>query len=292
MGRGLSRAIRGAVVRALAVALSVAVTISVSSCSATTDSQTLPQGPAIPVGITVDEPGVSLEHDGVYSGFDVTVARYVAGVLGYGQSQIVFVPVTVGNASRELESGTVDMVFSALPADSETRSGWEYVGPYLSASQGLMVRVRDKKTITDSSSLGGRQVCVVEGSGAADVIRQKSPGAVISTRSSYKKCLTALMVGQADAVAGDGAVLSGLVRSEGAGLVTMSSWTYGSSPHAVVIRGSSTELARTIRTALVRMIRDGSWAKAYATLRKDTGYRTGSSLDKDHIEIYRSSVSS
>lgn len=278
--------------RALAVMMTGLALLSQVACSPVTGSSTLPQGPAIPVGITIDEPGVSLEHDGVYSGLDVDVARYVTGVLGYGQSQVVFVPVSVQDVSEKLESGTIDVAFSALPADAGSREAWQYVGPYLSARQGLMVRADDRKDISGPGALANRVVCVVDGSGADVEVGRRSPDAVISSRASYKKCLTALMVGQADAVAGDDAVLSGLVKAEGAGLVAMSSWRYGQSPHAVVVRSGATELSRTVKAALVRMVRDGSWAKMAASLRENADYRVASTLTSDHIEIHGGSVSS
>ena len=88
------------------------------------------------------------------------------------------------------------------------------------------------------------------------------------------------------------AVLSGLVKAEGAGLVAMSSWRYGQSPHGVVVRSGATELSRTVKAALVRMVRDGSWAKMAASLRENADYRVASTLTSDHIEIHGGSVSS
>ena len=151
-----SRGSHGTSVRLLAFVCSLVTMLPVAACGSSSSSADLPQGPVLSVGISTDEPGIGLLHDGDYSGIDVTVARYVAETLGYGSAQIVFVPVTVAGIADALDSGRADMVVSALPIGVGSDAGYDYAGPYLVASQGLMVRKRDAGSIVDAASLAGR----------------------------------------------------------------------------------------------------------------------------------------
>lgn len=260
--------------------------LSLTACGMSSSSTGLPQGPVLSVGVATDEPGLGLLHDGTYSGLDVTVARYVAQVLGYGSAQIVFVSVTVGGVADALDSGRADMVVTALPMDADSDPGYDYAGPYLVASEGLMVRKRDVGSIAGVGSLAGRKVCTVDGSGAARGISRRAPTAVVSQRSGYQKCLTALMVGEADAVSGDDAVLAGLVADKGAGLLSMASGRFSRSLHAVAVRSGQSRLVAQIRRALTTMVGDGSWRAAVNELVSSTGYRRGTSIRRPTIAAY------
>ncbi len=56
-------------------------------------------------------------HGGEYSGFDISVAQYVANTLGFAKKQIVFKQVLPSTRVSSLEDGTVDMVVDAFAAD-------------------------------------------------------------------------------------------------------------------------------------------------------------------------------
>lgn len=277
---------RGASARLLALVCSLAAMLSLAACGPSSSTTGLPQGPVLSVGVATDEPGIGLLHDGAYSGLDVTVARYVAQTLGYGSAQIVFVPVTVGGIADALDSGRADVVVTALPMGTGSNPGYDYAGPYLVASQGLMVRKRDLGSIVDAASLSGRRVCTVAGSGAARGVSSRASTAVVSQRDGYQKCLTALMVGEADAVSGDDAVLAGLVADKGAGLLSMASWRFSRSVHAVAVRSGQSRLVAQIRRALTSMVDDGSWRTAMDELVSSTGYRRGTSIPRPAISSY------
>ena len=64
----------------------------------------------ITIGIKFDQPGLGLQDGPDYTGFDVDVARYVAGELGYGEDQIEWLESPSAQRENLLETGQVDMI--------------------------------------------------------------------------------------------------------------------------------------------------------------------------------------
>ncbi|MBT1173360.1 transporter substrate-binding domain-containing protein [Bifidobacterium sp. MA2] len=282
-----------AVRRACAAVLVSALTATAAGCGGAPETFIQPEGPTIAIGVAADEPGLARWHDGTYAGFEVEIARYVAKKLGYANKQIVFKQVMPSNRLDLLDDGTVDMVVAGMPmpddadADSSADGGAgtdgtsddgsdavAYAGPYLTVSQGLLVRPDDAGTITDVAALAGRDVCVVAGSGESLLAEQ--PKANTRERDTYPQCVTDLMVGTADAIAGDDVVLAGLARSQGAGLSRpVSGVAYGGTRYGVALPAGADTLAQNVEAALKDMREDGSYAAALRTLRADTGWRPG-----------------
>ena len=66
----------------------------------------------IRIGIKFDQPGLGYQDGSQYTGFDVDVARYIAGKLGYSEDQIEFVESPSANRENMLNNGQVDMIFA------------------------------------------------------------------------------------------------------------------------------------------------------------------------------------
>lgn len=272
--------------RILATALCCAfMAASLAGCeNASTAAANLPEGPTITIGVAADMPGLSRLHDGSYSGFDVNVATYVANELGYAKKQIIFKSVTVSDYAKRLNDRVVDIVAAPLPigitASDDTTT---FAGPYLSATQGLLVRADDADTITDTDALAGHTVCTVTGSGAADGIRGRQPKADIEERATYLQCVTALLVGEADAVSGDDAALAGLAANEGSQYLHVVDDTFGTSLHAVSVKAGERALASKIDTILKHMVTSGSWRSFASEMSGQLGYTPSAKLNPPAI---------
>ncbi|MBW3080643.1 transporter substrate-binding domain-containing protein [Bifidobacterium saguinibicoloris] len=280
-GRALRRA-----VAALAVAAGV---MPLAACGEAPSTFTQPEGPTIAIGVAADEPGLALWHDGSYDGFEVDVARYVAGRLGYANKQIVFKQVLPSDRASLLDDGTVDMVVAGMPMPDgqdtqDDGSAPAYAGPYLTVAQGLLARVGDGDDadtvhpdadgIRDMRSLAGRNVCVVAGAGAREALLAEQPKARVRERDTYPQCVTDLMIGTADAVAGDSVVLAGLARAVGRALVTrVPGISYGTVRYAVAVAPGAETLADDVADAIADMRADGTYAEALAGLTDATGWR-------------------
>ncbi|MDF7640906.1 transporter substrate-binding domain-containing protein [Bifidobacterium sp. ESL0784] len=281
----------------LAMMCGIGLLGSVSACGpvGTPPSANVPEGPTITIAVSNDEPGLGLDHEGEYSGFDIEVAHYVAQKLGYAHKQIVFKPANVASAVDALEQSKADMLVSALPAVTTSGTGRQFgtSKPYLIDPLGLLVPTRLEHDFTDISSLQNQNVCTVKGTADGGKIISAIPTVKIQQRDTYPQCLTALLVGEANAVAADAGILHGLASSVVEHDVTVLGDGYSSSSsqlaktiaqvskvrHAVMIRPSNGELTRKVNTILTDMVKDGTWQKAANTMHKDIGYSPEADLN-------------
>ncbi|WP_152209979.1 transporter substrate-binding domain-containing protein [Bifidobacterium cebidarum] len=239
-----------------------------------------PEGPTIAIGVSADEPGVGMWHDGTYEGFDVTVARYVAARLGYANKQIVFKQVRPESRQSMLGSGQVDMVVASWPITEASKKVADFAGPYLTTGTGLLVRFGDSDAFADPSKpkmvgdVGQHSICAVRGDETVEMFRARHSDAVVQERDSYAQCVTALQAGSADAIASDLVILGGLQQANGSRYTTVLSDTGTAQSDAVqygIAVGKGTEeLAGKIAQSLQEMIDDGSWGAARATLKQQT----------------------
>ncbi|WEV52191.1 transporter substrate-binding domain-containing protein [Bifidobacterium sp. ESL0704] len=281
----------------LALVCGVGLLCSASACGVaqTPPSADIPEGPTIVIAVPGDELGLGYEHEGQYSGFDIEVARYVAQKLGYAHKQIVFKPVDPSSAAKTLKQSKADMFISALPSVTTHDAGKRFgtSKPYLTDPLGLLVPSRLQQDFTDMSSLSNRSICTVKGTADGHRLSSALPGVRIQERETYPQCLTALLVGEANAVAADAAILHGLASSVIEHDVTVLGQGASSSSaplaqaiarvatvrHAVMIRPSNGELTRKINTILHDMVKDGSWRKAADAMSHDIDYTPNPTLN-------------
>lgn len=286
---------RGSLRRIYATLCSIGLLFAVGGCAVTQTppSANVPQGPTIAIAVTNDVPGLSFEHEGKYSGFDIEVARYVAQKLGYAEKQIVFKPVSPSSAARTLEDSKADLYISVRPSMTATTSGRQLgvSNAYLVDPLALLVPKQSRDEFTDSSSLAHRKICTVKGTSDANDFASHIPGVQVEQRDTYPQCLTALLSGAADALGADAAVLAGLASGVAEQSVTvlddqsapdsLAAFVTGIAqvPHVVMVRPSDGELTKKIDKILRDMAEDGTWSQAVETMRKDVGYSFDESLN-------------
>jgi glutamate transport system substrate-binding protein len=223
-------------------------------------------GGKIKIGIKYDQPGLGLqEPDGSFSGFDVDVATYVAGQLGYKPNQIEFVQTKSADRENALARGDVKFIAATYSITDERKQKVDFAGPYLLAHQDLLVK-KDSK-IVKGTDLNGNNLCSVTGSTSAQNIQKTiAPKANLKEVSTYSECIAGLQSGSVDAVTTDDSILAGFAAQDKykgqfklAGL-KLSNENYG----VGVKKGDSATLDK-INKALEKMVSDGSWQKAVDT---------------------------
>lgn len=234
---------------------------------ATAGASGLPQGPTIAIGVADDLPGLGERHDGAYSGFDIDVASYVANALGYADKQIVFVPLKPNERAATLNDGDVDMVVAGYAMTDEASHGVTFAGPYLETRPALL-------THDDADPSARMTVCTVNGTVVQTMIGNRD-GAATRAYDTYGQCMTALMAGSVDAIAGDDATLPGLMLDRRGGYRIVDGLTDsdgstgpldgdgsdGTLRYGIAVRHDRDELAERIADALRDMIDDGSWQR-------------------------------
>ena len=236
---------------ALAAASSLALTGVLTGCSSA-DS-----GNKIRIGIKVDQPGLGYQDGNTYTGFDVEVARYVAGKLGYSESQIEFVESPASNRENMLNTGQVDMIFATYSISESRKRTVDFAGPYYTAGQDLLVRV-DNNDIHGPDDLNGKNLCSVTGSTSAKKVQDKFAKNVnLVKQNSYSDCVVALNGGVVDA--------------------PFTAERYG------VGLPKGTDKCEAVNNAINEMVADGTWEKLITKYTEDTGYHYNTETNPPHL---------
>jgi glutamate transport system substrate-binding protein len=224
------------------------------------------------IGIKFDQPGLGLRNkDGSYSGFDVEVAKYVAGKLGVQPDQITFKEAPSPQRETLIENGQVDYIVATYSINDKRKDKVDFAGPYYIAGQSLLVRA-DNTDINGPDNLKGKKVCSVKGSTPAQNIEKNFPDTQLQTNDTYSLCLEGLRAGSWDAVTTDDIILAGYAaQSSGAFKVVGKPFT--TENYGIGLKKGDKELRDKINDAIEAMIADGSWKKAFDSTVGASGYQ-------------------
>jgi glutamate transport system substrate-binding protein len=172
------------------------------------------------VGTKFDQPGFGLLGlDDVPEGFDVEVAKIIAGALGIAPEDITWKESTSDIREQVIEDGEVDMVVATYTINEERAQRITFAGPYYEAGQQLMV-LEENDSIAGPEDLAGNpdsKVCSVTGSTPSEQIKEYlASDDQLVLFDVYEKCADALSNGQVDVVTTDNVILLGFVsQSDG-----------------------------------------------------------------------------
>ncbi|HLS33102.1 MAG TPA: transporter substrate-binding domain-containing protein, partial [Brevibacterium sp.] len=93
------------------------------------------------IGVKKDQPGLGNQGPGadVPEGFDIEMAKIVAGSLGFAPDQIEWTETVSANREPFLQQGNVDMVVATYTINDERKEVVDFAGPYYVAGQDLLV---------------------------------------------------------------------------------------------------------------------------------------------------------
>jgi len=169
----------------------------------------------IKVGTKFDQPGFGLKGlDGKLSGFDVEVAKIIAGAMGVAGDNIEWVESPSKVREELIEKGSVDLVAATYTINDKRKKRITFAGPYYIAGQQLMVKSDNAKIKgpADLKANPDQKVCSVTGSTPAEQIKPylASPAQLVLF-DVYDKCANALRTGQVQVVTTDNVILLGFV---------------------------------------------------------------------------------
>ncbi|ALE82732.1 glutamate ABC transporter substrate-binding protein [Pseudonocardia sp. HH130629-09] len=225
--------------------------------------ETIQQRGRVVVGVKDDQPGLGFRDatTGEFSGFDVDIARMVAGGLGFAPEQIDY--RVVPSAAREdvLERGEVDYYVGTYTINDRRKERVGFAGPYYVAGQGLLVRADDNE-ITGPQTLQGRTVCSVTGSTPIQRVRDQNLTTSIVEFQTYTQCVDQLINNQVDAVTTDDAILLGYA-SQNAEQLKVVGETFSDEPYGVGVPLADTAFRNKVNDLLQAAIDDGTWQTIY-----------------------------
>ena len=112
----------------------------------------------IVIGTKFDQPGLGTKNpDGTMSGFDVDVATYVAGELGYEPDKIEWKESPSAQRENLIQNGQVKFIAATYSITPSRQEKVDFACPYLITGQSLLVRTDDNE-ITGESSLENNKI--------------------------------------------------------------------------------------------------------------------------------------
>ncbi|MGY1916008.1 glutamate ABC transporter substrate-binding protein [Blastococcus sp. SYSU DS0973] len=207
----------------------------------------------IRVGTKFDQPGFGLENlSGEVEGFDVEVAKIIAGGLGIAPEDIEWVETPSAVREEVLEGDEVDMVVATYTINDQRKERISFAGPYYEAGQQIMVAA-DNDTITGPESFTENPdatVCSVTGSTPSEQIRPYlANDSQLVLFDEYSQCADALSNGQVDAVTTDNVILLGFV-SESDGEFKLVGEQFTEEPYGIGIQKGDVAFCEFIHETL------------------------------------------
>lgn len=240
-----------------------ALTLALTGCSGgTTAAPGGAAGDTISIGIKFDQPGLGLQEGNQFTGFDVEVARYVAGKLGYANDRIKWVESKSAQRETMIQADQVRLIFATYSITDARKEKVSFAGPYFVAGQDLLVRA-DDTSITGPESLTGKKLCSVVGSTPAQNVKKNYPDVDLIEQDTYSKCVSALASGTVDALTTDNVILAGYAaQPQYAGKLRVVGKPFTTERYGVGLKKGDTAMCQKVNAALTEMVSSGEWQKA------------------------------
>jgi glutamate transport system substrate-binding protein len=262
-----------------ALALAVALPLSVTACGGGGSGG---DNGKIVIGTKFDQPGLGLKNpDGTMSGFDVDVATYVAGQLGFTPDKIEWKESPSAQRETLIQNDQVKFIAATYSITDARKEKVSFAGPYLVTGQSLLVKA-DNTDITGADSLqNNKKLCSVSGSTPAQRIKDKYPGVQLQQYDTYSACVEALKNGAIDAVTTDEVILAGYA-AQSPGTFKIVGQPFSEENYGIGLKKDDTDLQTKINDAITKMEKDGDWAKAFTKNLGPAGIQTPTppALDK------------
>lgn len=220
------------------------------------------------IGVKDDQPGLGFKDatTNQFSGFDIDIARQVAGQLGFAPDKIDF--KTVPSAAREnaIARGEVDYYAGTYSITDKRKAQISFAGPYFVTGQGLLVRT-DENTITSPQTLKGKKVCSVTGSTPIQRVRDQAltePANIVEFQN-YTQCVDQLRNRQVDVVTTDEAILKGYAAQapDQLKIVGQPFPTPDTEKYGIGLKKDDAALRGKVNDILQASFSDGTWKKIY-----------------------------
>ena len=263
--------------RIAAATLAAGVAVGLAACGSDSDSDSGSggDGGSIKIGIKFDQPGLGLKQGSDYTGFDVDVATYVAGKLGYDKDKIQWVQSPSAQRETLISTGQVKLVVATYSITDERKQKVDFAGPYFIAGQDLLVR-SDDSSITGPDSLEGKKLCSVTGSTSAQNVKKKVPGVNLQEFGTYSECVSALASGGIDALTTDNTILAGYAaQDQYKGKLKVVGAPFSEERYGIGLKKGDTDLCTKVTDAIKSMIDDGSWQKFVDDNLGPAGFKPG-----------------
>jgi glutamate transport system substrate-binding protein len=217
----------------------------------------------VTVGTKFDQPLFGLKNlEGNPEGFDVEIAKLIAGEMGIAADKVKFIESVSANREPFIQQGKVDFVVATYTINDKRKEVVDFAGPYYEAGQDIMVAKGNPEGIKGPDDLAGKKVCSVTGSTPAENIRTNYPDADLTEFDVYSKCAEALKGGQVQAVTTDNVILLGLISQDEEAFELVGN-PFTKEPYGIGLKKGDTEFRNFVNDTLEKIEQDGRWLKAW-----------------------------
>ncbi|MCC3770311.1 glutamate ABC transporter substrate-binding protein [Streptomyces sp. UNOC14_S4] len=219
------------------------------------------------VGAKEDQPylGEKDPATGLYSGYDIEIARMMSASLGFDPKTVVFRTIASANRETALQNGQIDYYVGTYTINDLRKRQVGFAGPYYIAGQSLLVR-KDEKGIDGPQDLAGKKVCSAAGSTPLQRIQRDYPKAIAVAYDTYSICVDNLLSLQVDAVTTDDTILMGFA-AKAPDELRIAGRPFSKEPYGIGVPRGDTALRFALDDAIEAHEKNGDWKKAYdATL--------------------------
>lgn len=245
-----------------ALALAVALPLAATACGGGNSGGGGGGGDTIVIGTKFDQPGLGMKNpDGTMSGFDVDVATYVAGELGYAPDKIEWKESPSSQRENLIQNGQVSFIAATYSITDARTEKVSFAGPYLITGQSLLVRA-DNNDITGKASLENKILCSVSGSTPAQKIKDEYPKVQLQQFDTYSACIESIKNGAVDAVTTDEVILAGYA-AQSPGTFKIVGEPFSEERYGIGLKKDDNELKTKINDALKKMEDSGAWKAAF-----------------------------
>jgi glutamate transport system substrate-binding protein len=215
------------------------------------------------VGTKFDQPLFGLKNlQGKPEGFDVEIAKIIAGELGVSPDKIEWTETVSANREPFIQQGKVDYVVATYTINDKRKQVIDFAGPYYVAGQDIMVAKGNPQGITGPDSLAGKKVCSVSGSTPAQNLKDNYPQAKLTEFDVYSKCAEALKNGQVQAVSTDNVILLGLISKDPDAFELIDK-PFTEEPYGIGLKKGDDQFRTFINDTLEKAFKDGRWKTAW-----------------------------
>jgi glutamate transport system substrate-binding protein len=223
----------------------------------------LQQAGKVRVGTKFDQPLFGQKNlEGNLEGFDIEIAKLIAGELGIQPSGIEWVEAVSANREPFIQQDKVDFVVATYTINDKRKQVVDFAGPYYVAGQDIMVKKGNPLGIKGPDDLAGKKVCSVTGSTPAENIRTNYPQAKLTEFDVYSKCAEALKNDQVEAVTTDNVILLGLISQDPEAFELVGK-KFTEEPYGIGVKKGDTQFRNFINDVLEKAVQDGRWKQAW-----------------------------
>ena len=209
------------------------------------------------VGVKYDtKPFGFVDSDNVLKGYDIDLARAIAGKIFGNEKKVVFKQVYPHNRISKLNSGEVDLLIATMTITPQREEVVRFSKPYYTVGQAIMVP--NGSPIETIANLNGKRTIVVLGTTGEKNLRRFAPEARVLGYKTYEQGFQALREKRAMAFTTDDTILSGFAQDYPEFIILPQRYT--KEGYAIAMqKGETTDsLALDINHILDDMTRDGT----------------------------------